>query len=89
MNKLLINKYEKQRFEKIFKFFSDNNCQAFLTPDGIDWRNDKANGLIYKDAFKEFQVEGKKRITITDNKKKTLNWIKNWKERYNLIEIAV
>ena len=90
MNKLLISKSEKSRFGNIFKFFADNNCQVYLTVNGIDWRNDKTNGSIYKNAFVNFNVEGSKRITILDNKKQTLNWIKKWKDNNaNLVEIEL
>jgi hypothetical protein len=89
MNKLLINQKDKKRFADIFTFLSHNNCQCYLTPNGIDFRNHNTQGQICKDAFVEFQVNGIKKINLIQDKQILKVWIKNWNEKDKLVEIGL
>ena len=89
MNKLLINSKDKKRFQDIFAFLFHNHCQVYLTPQGIDFRNDKTQGSIYKDAFIDFQVQGTKHINLIQDSRFFKQWLKNWKEIENCVEIGL
>mgnify|MGYP001199796435 CR=1 FL=1 len=80
MQKLYIDFKEKKRFSDLFLFLAKEKCKVFITDAGLDFRNDKSNGLICANAFVDFICENKKRITILDDVNYTKNWIKNWKE---------
>jgi len=60
MVKLIILKKDKKRFQDIFKFWFENCCELALFPEGIKWRNDVANGIIYKNAFFDYPIKRKK-----------------------------
>ena len=92
--KLYIYAKEKKRFADIFTFLARENSKVYISPAGIDFKHNRGNGSISKEAFVDFEVSGTKRITILDNKVVFKNWIKNWKEidakngRTELIELS-
>lgn len=77
--KIYIPKQEKTRIANIFKMLSAEDCQCYISENGIDFHNNHCEGQISKNVFIDWQVQGKKRLTIIDKPKELKRWIDNWK----------
>ena len=95
MIKLLIYKTERKRVSDIFQFLNKSQSKVYIHSEGIDFTHAQGQGQISKELFVDYAVQGKKRLSITDDAKTMKSWLKSWKEieakngRTSLIEISV
>lgn len=92
MLKLIISTKEKKRFQDLFKFLIENQCEIALFPEGLKFRNHEVNGIVYKNAFKEYPITKTKPLGKINPKIKLSEYFKNWQEweeRKDLIEIPI
>ena len=90
MIKLVIDNKDKKRFQKLFRFFAEDQCELCLFEEGLKWRNENCNGIVYSGAFKNYPIKNKRKLGIIRNDKKQLrNWFETWKDLglWTLIEI--
>jgi len=82
MIKLIINQKDKTQFQKLFKFFVENECELCLFPEGLRHRNHEVEGIIYKQAFAEYPFNYRHKLGIIKKEKgfKIVDWFKNWKD---------
>ena len=90
MIKLVIDNKDKKRFQELFRFFAKDQCELCLFEEGLKWRNENCNGIVYSGAFKNYPIKNKRKLGIIRNDKKELrNWFETWKDLglWTLIEI--
>jgi len=89
MIKLIIDNKDKKRFQTLFKFFTENHCELCLFEEGLKWRNENCNGIVYSGAFKNYPIKNKRKLGIIQDKKQLKNWFNTWKDLglWTLIEI--
>ena len=86
MLKLLIKRQDTKRFQDIFKFLVENKCEMALFSDGLKYRSDNINGIIYKDAFVEYPITKTKPLGKINGNNKTLKeFFGKWKDLDGLI----
>ena len=61
---LLISKDKTKMFEKLFKILKRHNCEVGLFSDGLKYRNQVFQGIVYKSTFIEYPEV--KHIKITN-----------------------
>ena len=81
MIKLCIKQSDKKQFQNIFKFFIKFNCELCIFPEGLKYRTDDCEGIIYSEAFAEYNFNQRHKLGVFsgDNKKIT-NWFSSWKD---------
>ena len=89
MIKLIIHQNDKKRFQDLFRFFVENNCELCLFQEGLKWRNEKCRGIIYSDAFKNYPIKNKRKLGIIKDKKQLRNWFETWKDLGLWTEIEI
>lgn len=95
MIKLYIPSKEKSRFVGIFNFLLNSQSRLYITSEAIEFSNQSGVGKISKEAFVDYEVQNSKHITIPQDKKQMVHWIKNWKSitekngRRDLLEISI
>ena len=78
--KLIIRQQDKSQFQKLFKFFLENECELCLFPEGLKWRNHCANGIVYKQAFAEYPFNYRRKLGSL-KRQNLLKWFNtNWKD---------
>ena len=89
MIKLIIDQKDKKRFQELFRFFAEDQCELCLFEEGLKWRNEKCKGIIYSDAFTDYPIKNKRKLGIIKDKKQLKNWFNTWKDEglWTLIEI--
>lgn len=93
--KLYIYQTEAKRFGNIFNFLSTTNSKLYINSEGIEFRHDRGQGSISKEAFVDYAVQGSKHLEIPKDKKELKKWISSWKEielregRIDLVEITI
>ena len=90
MIKLVIDNKDKKRFQELFRFFAEDQCELCLFKEGLKWRNENCNGIVFAGAFKNYPIKNKRKLGIIPNDKKRLrNWFDTWKDEglWSLIEI--
>ncbi len=82
MIKLIIHKANKKRFQGLFQFFLNNECELLLTPEGLKWRNHIADGIVYSTAFAEYPFNYRRKLRQIKKEKgnKIANWFNHWKD---------
>ena len=61
---LLISKDKTKMFEKLFKILKQHECEVGLFPEGLKYRNQVFQGIVYKEAFVDFPAV--KHIKLTN-----------------------
>ena len=85
MIKLIIDNKNKERFQKMFRFFSENHCELCLFQEGLKWRNENCNGIVYSGAFRDYPIRNKRKIGFVKNSKVLLKqFFDNWKDNKSL-----
>ena len=51
---LLISKDKTKMFEKLFKILKQHECEVGLFKEGLKYRNQVFQGIVYKSAFIEY-----------------------------------
>ena len=90
MIRLVIDNKDKKRFQELFRFFAEDQCELCLFEEGLKWKNENCNGIIYSSAFKDYPIKNKRKLGIVpDDKKGLKNWFNTWKDLglWTLIEI--
>ena len=91
MTKLYIQKSDVKRFKGIFKFFFTEKCELCIFPEGLKWRNHNrvAQGIIYKDAFTDWNFSHRQKLGIAHSDTKEMkDWFSKWKDLGLIVEIG-
>ena len=89
MIKLIIDNKDKKRFQELFKFFAEDQCELCLFEEGLKWKNENCNGIVYFGAFKDYSIKNKRKLGIIKDKKQLRNWFETWKDLGLWTEIEI
>ena len=90
MIKLCIKQSEKKTFQKLFKFFLQNECELTIFPEGLKWRNHCASGVVYSGAFIDYSFNQRRKLGVFKGTNEKLNdWFNKWIDKGLFIEIPI